>query len=682
MLRYFAKLREGRMRLLAPLLIGLALSWSAGESTAQGASHRLKQVRSGKVKDHLALVFIFGKSFSFMPPVVRDGEVLIAFDDTDTDMPPVNKIRAFPASLRFEKKGTELAARVTLPKGFPRVTYARAQGPERLIVRFNRLEGQDAPSAAAPPPSPQTAEDTSPPAEELKAAPEPARTAVKPTPSEPQTRRSYSFQDIDIRQALSALAQDQDINLIVSPEVTGKITVHLTKLTLEEAIRGITMAGGFTFRKQDDSYYVYKPRDIRDPQSETGIVRAPVTGSPEGKTKLIYNFQDLDIRQALSALAREQDANVIIAPEVTGKVTVHLNHVSAEEAIRAIAMAGGFAYNKQDELYYVYKPKMTPDPHAERLKIRVFRLKFAAVDKLQEILAAIPGMRTVRLHESSKTVIVEDTPENIAKIETLIESWDVAPMQVLIEARIMEVTLTDDMSMGVDWQRLFGDLTIGTSGFAGTGAGLGAKLVTAAGRHDQFTAALNALQVKTNVNTLSTPKILALHGKTARVQVGGRQGYKTSTVNLGVVTETINFLDTGTILDITPFIDSEGNVLLEVKPQINSVTIDATGTPNQRTTTVSTSLMAKNGQTIFIGGLIEDKKGLTHNIIPCIGSIPGLGLLFGQMRNTVGKSELIVLITPQIIDLESSSTEILDKTKKLEENLKQDPLPMQKRLLE
>jgi type II secretory pathway component GspD/PulD (secretin) len=323
-------------------------------------------------------------------------------------------------------------------------------------------------------------------------------------------------------------------------------------------------------------------------------------------------------------------------------------------------------------------------------------LKFAAIDKVQEILAAIPGMRTIRMHEPSKTIMVEDTPENIAKIETVLRSWDAAPQQVLIEAQIMEVTLTDDMSMGVDWQKIFGDLSIGASA-AGAAARVvtspsampltapnlvpALNLITTAGSRDQFTAALKALQVKTNVNTLSTPKILALHGKLARVQVGGRQGYKTSTVTLGVVTEAVNFLDTGTILDITPYIDDSGNVLLEVKPQINSVSFDALSNPVQKTTTVSTSMLAKNGQTIFIGGLIEDSKEDTRSIVPCLGSVPGFGLLFGQMQNTIRKSELIILITPQILNLEDTSATALEKIRKVEEVLKKEPLPTPKRLL-
>ena len=420
--------------------------------------------------------------------------------------------------------------------------------------------------------------------------------------------------------------------------------------------------------------------DIAAPSAQNGgIAKAPPP--PDATQRRSYNYLDLDIRQALYALAQDQEVNVIMSPEVTGKISVHLNQVTLEEAIRSIALAGGFTYRKEEGSFYIYKPKPIADFPAGGLQIRVFRLNFAAIDKVQEIILAIPGMRTVRLHEPSKTIIVEDTPENIAKIETLLRSWDVAPRQVLIEARIMQVNLTDDMSLGVDWQKVFGDLTIGTTGFVAAGMGLTGNLVTAAGSRDQFTAAIKALQTKTQVNTLSTPKILALHGKPSRVQVGSRQGYKTTTINLGVTSEVVNFLDTGTILDITPYIDNAGNVLLDVKPQINSVTFDAQG-PNQKTTTVSTSMLAKNGQTMFIGGLIEDTKEGTRDAVPCFGSIPGLGLLFGQQKEGIKKSELIILITPQIIDLENPNAEGLEKIRQMEDTLKKEPQSLPRRLLQ
>jgi type II secretory pathway component GspD/PulD (secretin) len=92
-------------------------------------------------------------------------------------------------------------------------------------------------------------------------------------------------------------------------------------------------------------------------------------------------------------------------------------------------------------------------------------------------------------------------------------------------------------------------------------------------------------------------------------------------------------------------------------------------------------MLAKSGQTMFIGGLIEDTKTDTRDAVPCFGSIPGLGLLFGQMKDGINKSELIVLITPQIIDLEQRNEEGLERTRQVEEKLEKEPRPLKERLL-
>ncbi|GAH21461.1 unnamed protein product, partial [marine sediment metagenome] len=193
----------------------------------------------------------------------------------------------------------------------------------------------------------------------------------------------------------------------------------------------------------------------------------------------------------------------------------------------------------------------------------------------------------------------------------------------------------------------------------------------------QFTAALDALQTKTRVETLSTPKILAIHGKEARVQVGGQQGYKEITyLETGDVRENIKFIATGTILTITPYIDDEGNVLLNLKPNIQSATLEE-GIPVVNTTSVSTWLLAKNRETVFIGGLIQDTKTRTRQMIPCLGSIPLLGSLFGRTLQGTGKFELVILITPYIFDAELRQTdkEAIEKTRKMEEDFKKGPPP-------
>jgi type II secretory pathway component GspD/PulD (secretin) len=399
-------------------------------------------------------------------------------------------------------------------------------------------------------------------------------------------------------------------------------------------------------------------------------------GEPSSPPNMIsLNFSECDIRELLLALAMKQNANIVIAQDVMGKVSIHLSRVSLQEAVSSIAMAGGYECRREKGTYFVYKTKTVRDPQADRLQTRVFKLKFIKTDKVQEILGALPGIRTVKIHEDSKSLIVEDTPENVAKVGSILAAWDTVPKQVLIEAQILQISLTDEMSMGVDWTKVFGDVSIGTAGAFTTNAGLVGSIRTGVGSGSQFTAAINALQTKTKVNTLSSPKILAVNGKQAQVQVGGKQGYKTTTTNLGVTQETVQFLDTGTILDITPFIDDEGNIQLTVQPKINSVSFDKLGNPVLSTTSVSTTLMAKSNQTIFIGGLIENTASQTQRMIPWLGRIPFLGFLFGLTNPSVGKTELVVLITPQIMEAEiqKTSAEAGKRTDRMREKFREEP---------
>jgi len=411
------------------------------------------------------------------------------------------------------------------------------------------------------------------------------------------------------------------------------------------------------------------------------------------------NLLDVDIREALSAIAMKLEINIVTATDVSGKISVHLYEVALDEALDAVTLAGGFCYHKHRDYYYVFRPKEDRDPQAARLQMRVFRLEYAEIEKVQEILDAIPGKRVIQIHEDSKCVIVEDIPENIKKVETILSFLDTPPRQVMIEAKILEVSLTDEMSLGVNWGQILGDARIATTGFSTatipsatdpavsplpvTGTGLFGNIITGAGSRHQFTAALDALQTKTKIETLSTPKILAIHGKTARVQVGGEQGYKTTITNMGVTTEEVKFIDTGTILEIIPYIDDEGNVLLNVKPDIKSAKIEG-GVPVVMTTGVSTWLLAKSRETVFIAGLIKDEGTKTREMVPCIGNVPMLGWFFRHTSQKTGKSELVVLITPHVVktELKRLDQEAIEKTKEVQEKLNREPLPPHKEFLD
>ena len=449
----------------------------------------------------------------------------------------------------------------------------------------------------------------------------------------------------------------------------------------------------------------YSKSVVKEPEESQKTISRPETKKSKKRSStssadhnlMSLNFLNVDVREALSAIAMEREINIATASDVSGQISVHLFGVTLVEALDAICLAGGFAYYKHGDLYYVSKPKKAEEAEPEKSKVEIFKLNYADVSKVQEILSALPDMRMVKLHEPSKTIIVEDTPENIERVRTIISYWDRIPKQVLIEAKILEINLTDDMSLGVDWDKILGEARISTGGFSSAilptaekvspvprfGTGIFANMITGAGTSHQFAAALDALRSVTKVNALSTPKVLAIHGKPARVQVGGEQGYRVTTVNVGISTESIKFIDTGIVLDITPYIDDGGNVLLNVQPSITSAVLEE-GIPVTSTALVTTWLLAKNGETVFIGGLIQNNKTNTRDSVPCLGSIPGLGLLFGSTFRGVDKTEIVVLITPQIVDkgLEPLAEQAIEKAKMLEETFEKEPLPHGEQLRE
>jgi type IV pilus secretin PilQ/predicted competence protein len=611
--------------LLAFLVVPVALGAGLSGEVFSASPIVLETIRGGRHPDYASIVFQFGGRALCEKPRVLGNEVLVKLKNVRTDIAPFRQYKSFDSWVMLEQAGNDLNVRVGLPENFMRLSHFLMENPDRLVINLYEKK------RPSPPPPQKVASGNS------GAPPAPHEKAPKP---------------------LALVVEEAPDPASVNEEIS---------------------------RKNLETSTAPAPKPIK----KTSKIVEQITG--DGLITL--NFHQVDIQELLSALAIKREINIVMAQDVSGKVSLHLYRVTLDEALHAICLAGGFGYMKQGTTHFIYKPKEEKDPQADRLQMHIFELKYAEVDKVQEVLDAIPGKRVIQFHEPSKTIIVEDTPENIKKIATIIRFWDRMPRQVMIEAKILEVSLTDEMSLGVNWEKILGDARIGTGGFSiavpptaegispvpSTGSGVFANMLTGAGTRHEFAVALDALQAKTKVNTLSTPKILAIHGKQARVQVGGQQGYKETTVTgTGLATESVQFLDTGTILDITPYIGDEGNVLLNVKPSINSVTIDAaTGIPTVQSTTVSTWLMAKSGETVFIAGLIQDQKKNTSEMVPCLGNAPGLGWLFRGTSRSTGKNELVVLITPQVFenDRKRLDKEAIEKTKKVEEELKKGPQP-------
>ena len=245
-------------------------------------------------------------------------------------------------------------------------------------------------------------------------------------------------------------------------------------------------------------------------------------------------------------------------------------------------------------------------------------------------------------------IVIEDNPQALVRMERLLAEIDKEPRQILIEAKILEITLDDNESWGIDWAHFFssGD-TSGSIELSGTASTDFTGFIATLDR-DDLMVVLNALSEKGRVRTLSTPKLLALENQEAEVIIGQRQGYRVTTTINQVTTESVEFLESGVILNVTPSVDGQGRIIMAIHPEVSTGTIQQ-GIPDKSTTEVTTVLLAEDGQPIFIGGLIKNTIDYQRNGIPVLSGIPVMGRLFSNIEEKVNMTETVVLITPYLI---------------------------------
>jgi len=365
-------------------------------------------------------------------------------------------------------------------------------------------------------------------------------------------------------------------------------------------------------------------------------------------------MRDTELSEVMEMLSRAERVNILLSEGVGGEVSFSLYDVPLTEAIRSIANAAGYAAERRNGSFFIVERDEAGDyAESDLTRIQSFSIQYADPAQLQEMLRPYLsqyGQLTVLLE--NKILMVEDTPEFLRRIATLVRDIDRQPKQILIEAKILEVTLNAEDSYGINWSDFFqsdgGEGSYGTRGLEGAGGSGSSGLFFEVANTD-LTAMLSALEQNGRIRTLSTPKLLALENQEASVIVGDRRGYQVTTTINQISTQSIEFLESGVILRVTPHVDSEGRVMMDIHPEVSTGVVDANGIPSQTTTEVTTRLLVGSGQTVFIGGLIKQTQTESRKGVPILGRIPGIGLLFSSREITSANTETVVVITPRVI---------------------------------
>ncbi len=381
----------------------------------------------------------------------------------------------------------------------------------------------------------------------------------------------------------------------------------------------------------------------------------------ESDLRISMTMKDADLADVMDMISREQRVNVFVSTETEETVSFSVYDMALPDAIRAIGNAAGFAVEHYDGNYFIVERdeagKFEPDALTT---VRAFELQYTEVDEMQSLLEPyLSEYGEITIFTEKDTFLVEDTPGFLRRVAALVEQIDVPPTQILIEARILEVTLTDEDSYGIDWIKFFdsdgGTGDFGTQGLSDpTSPGLFFDYIG-----PDYGAVLSALTSQGRVRTLSTPKLLAVEDEESSVIIGDRRGYSVVTTINQVTTESIEFLESGVILRVTPSVDTDGQVMLEIHPEVSTGTIDPlTGIPSQTTTEVTTRMIVPDGETIFVGGLIKHRVDESKQGVPVVSKIPLVGRLFSNRQQVHTNTETIVLITPTIV---SEATRAIDR---------------------
>ena len=279
------------------------------------------------------------------------------------------------------------------------------------------------------------------------------------------------------------------------------------------------------------------------------------------------------------------------------------------------------------------------------------------------------GVRVVA-DEQNNALLIYAPAREYAKIESALRRLDVAPSQVLIEASIMEVTLTDDLRYGLQWYfngqlngrgwQGLGQLTGGSSDLIGTSnPGFSYSFINPLG---DVRAVLSALAEKSLLKVISSPSVLVQDNYTASIQVGDQQPVRSSTTvtDGGLTTNSIQFKDTGVSLSVTPSVNAGGLVAMDVDQSVTDVgSVDvATGQRSFLRREIKSRVAVRSGETVVLGGLIRDNGQRGRQGVPLLQDIPLVGGLFSQSTDASTRTELVVMITPRVVTDDAALGEI------------------------
>ncbi|HHT9118813.1 MAG TPA: secretin and TonB N-terminal domain-containing protein, partial [Candidatus Hypogeohydataceae bacterium YC38] len=487
----------------------------------------------------------------------------------------------------------------------------------------------------------------------------------------PEPPRVYSLfvRDADIKDVLQGFSKESKVNIVVDPDVSGKVTIDLKDVTMTQAMDALLTPMGLEYRVDSGFIRVFKPKPL------TRMFRLNyILTKRSGERTLSTSVSSTTPGGGASGgglTAGKSEVKGTDTQDIFQEIEMSLTAIGLKSVGMAGATQGGGGGGA-----------------------------IAAQSIITTLPPGIKGLFSI--NRQAGIIMVTAFPEVIVKVAELLEAVEgTIQRQVLIQAKIVEVSLNDEFRYGINYDMLFGAAWKTTGNRRSPAAAIGqsmqedrtllpniARDIKSVAGFFQFTLRtgdiepiVEALSVQGDVNVISSPKISTLNNQTAIIRVGQQKTFfsistTTSFSSTGVPiiqeSDIQNTITVGVALDVTPQISQDGFITMNIHPSVTDqvdVTVSKSGkstAPVLDVRETDTVIRVKDGETIAIGGLMQDKKDLKENQVPVLGKIPGLSFLFKEVNNKKTKVDLVIFLTPTILvgeRVEDLSTEDIQRLK-------------------
>ncbi|MEK6714615.1 MAG: secretin N-terminal domain-containing protein [Candidatus Omnitrophota bacterium] len=425
-----------------------------------------------------------------------------------------------------------------------------------------------------------------------------------------------------------------------------------------------------------------RPSSAAEEASEVPVITLDTGASPQ---LIDIDYRDVDIKEIARAFSEISGKNIIVSSEAKAVVTLKMARVDWRTALEVILDTYNLAaIEKENFIIITTAERRRMQEESGNLETKIIRLNFSQVGDVQGILTSLLSSRgTINTDTRTNSLIVTDIKERVKRVEDVALQLDISTPQVLIEALIIDVKLTDAFKWGVI-ETLANEISIASatenkwklaSNALNVSGGATAMWGNPVLKSADLDLTLQSIVTNTETEILANPRIVTLDNLAATIDILTKKPYQTTgQAEGGGTLTTTEFLDIGIKLEVTPHITKDNFISVEVNTEYGAESGDPVGgVPVVANRKAATNVLVRDGETIVLGGLRRRDFTLNKSKIPILADIPFLGNLFKKHDKSVTETELVIFITPHLIgsgaltSTELMQVERMDKIRNLTE---------------